>query len=127
MRVRSADIRRQPNILFFSIKTLDHLSALLAAYFCRNVSCREGGAIVKRVKAACIFQTLVFSQKPEYGYSKEQALKINHDEIEHYKVTLDRSRVKYQIDDQSEQEDGSIVLRIRKQYNDRADVSEYFK
>ena len=82
---------------------------------------------MKRVKAACIFQTLVFSQKPEYGYSKEQALKINHDEIEHYKTTLERSRVKYQIDDQMEQEDGSVVLRIRKQYNNKIDTSEYFK
>ena len=52
---------------------------------------------------------------------------VRRGEIEHYKVTLDRSRVKYQIDDQSEQEDGSIVLHIRKQYNDRTDVSEYFK
>lgn len=82
---------------------------------------------MKRVKAACILQTLVFSQKPELGYSKERALKINHDEIEHYKATLERSKTRYQIDDMVEQEDGSIVIHVRKQYNDKADVSEYFK
>lgn len=82
---------------------------------------------MKRVKAACILQTLVFAQKPEMGYSKDRALKINHEELEHYKATLERSKTRYQIDDTVEQEDGSLVVRVRKQYNDKADVSEYFK
>ena len=81
---------------------------------------------MKRVKAACILQTLVFSQKPEMGYSKERALKINQEEIEHYKNTLERTKTRYQIVDTVEQEDGSIVVHVRKQYNDKADVSEYF-
>lgn len=82
---------------------------------------------MKRVKAACIFQTLVFSQKPEMSYSRERALEINRADIEHYKATLDRIRTRYQITDTAEQEDGSILLRVRKQYNDKADVSEYFE
>ena len=81
---------------------------------------------MKRVKAACIFQTLVFSQKPEMGYSKESALKINQEEIERYKKNLERTRTKYQSVDTVEQSDGSVILRVRKQYNDRTDVSEYF-
>ena len=81
---------------------------------------------MKRVKAACILQTLVFSQKPEMGYSKESALKINPEEIERYKKNLERTRTKYQIVDTVEQSDGSVILRVRKQYNDRTDVSEYF-
>ncbi len=81
---------------------------------------------MKRVKAACILQTLVFAQKEEMGYSKERALKINHEEIEHYKSMLERARTRYQIIDETEQEDGSIVVHVRKQYNDKADVSEYF-
>lgn len=81
---------------------------------------------VKRVKAACILQTLVFSQKPEMGYSKESALKIDQEEIERYKKNLERTRTKYQIVDTVEQSDGSVILRVRKQYNDRTDVSEYF-
>lgn len=82
---------------------------------------------MKRVKAACILQTLVFAQKPEMGYSKDRALKINQEEIEHYKATLERAKTRYQITDTVEQEDGSIVVHVRKQYNDKADVSEYFE
>ncbi|MBO5321397.1 MAG: hypothetical protein J6B22_02185 [Clostridia bacterium] len=82
---------------------------------------------MKRVKAACILQTLVFAQKPEMGYSKDRALKINQEEIEHYKATLERAKTRYQIIDTVEQEDGSIVVHVRKQYNDKADVSEYFE
>jgi hypothetical protein len=82
---------------------------------------------VKRVKAACILQTLVFAQKPEMGYSKDRALAINKEEIEHYKATLERAKTRYQIVDTVEQEDGSIVVHVRKQYNDKADVSEYFE
>lgn len=81
---------------------------------------------MKRVKAACILQTLVFSQKEENYYSKERALKINYDEIEHYKAMLDKARTRYQIVDEVEQEDGSIIVHVKKQYNDKADVGEYF-
>lgn len=82
---------------------------------------------MKRVKSACILQTLVFAQKPDLGYDKEQMLKINQEEVERYKSSLERTRTRYQIVDTLEQEDGSIVVRVRKQYNDKADVSEYFE
>ncbi len=81
---------------------------------------------MKRVKAACILQTLVFAQKPDSGLSKENMLKVNREEFEHYKATLEKTRTRYQIDDTVEEEDGSIVVKVRKQYNDKADVSEYF-
>ncbi len=81
---------------------------------------------MKRVKAACILQTLVFAQKPEMCYSKDRALQINKEEIEHYKAMLNRAKTRYQIIDTVEQEDGSIVVHVRKQYNDKSDVSEYF-
>ncbi len=82
---------------------------------------------MKRVKAACILQTLVFAQKPEMGYSKERSLQLNREEVEHYKAGLERTRTRYQIVDRLEQEDGSIVVHVKKQYNDKADVSEYFE
>ena len=81
---------------------------------------------MKRVKAACILQTLVFAQKPELNLRKEQALRINHEEIERYKSAMDRARTRYKIVDEIEQEDGSILLHVKKQYNYTADVSEYF-
>lgn len=61
------------------------------------------------------------------GYSRERALQINKEEIEHYKTTLERVKTRYQITDTVEQEDCSIVVHVRKQYNDNADVSEYFE
>lgn len=82
---------------------------------------------MKRVKAACIFQTLVFSQKEDCGLSREQILNLNRQEVSRYKQTMDRTRTRYQIDSETEAEDGSITLHVRKQYNDKADVSEYFR
>ena len=81
---------------------------------------------MKRVKSVCILQTLVFAQKPELGLSKKRALKINHEEFDHYKASLERAKTKYQIDSAADQEDGSLIVRVRKQNNDKADVSEYF-
>ena len=81
---------------------------------------------MKRVKAACIQQTLVFLQKEDCGLSKASILETNRKELEHYKQTMDRTRTRYQIVSEEEQEDGSIIVRVRKQYNDKADVSEYF-
>lgn len=82
---------------------------------------------MKRVKAACILQTLVFSQKPEMGYSKKRSLQLNKEEIEHYKATLERAKTRFQIVDTVEQNDGSVVVHVRKQYNDKAEVDEYFE
>lgn len=82
---------------------------------------------MKRVKAACILQTLVFAQKEDCGFSREQILSMNRQEVARYQQTLERTRTRYQIVSQEEQEDGSILLRVRKQYNDKADVAEYFQ
>ena len=81
---------------------------------------------MKRVKAACILQTLVFSQKDDAGFTREQALRMNREEVNRYKDSLKRTNTRYQILDEAEQEDGSVLIHVRKQYNDRADVSEYF-
>ena len=82
---------------------------------------------MKRVKAACIDQTLVFSQKPEAGCTREQALRLNRAEVEHYRQTLERTRTRYRITGEEEEADGSVILHVRKQYNDKADVDEYFR
>ncbi len=82
---------------------------------------------MKRVKAACILQTLVFTQKDGTGFGREQLLAMNRQEVSRYKNTLERTHTRYQIVSEEEQEDGSIVIRVRKQYNDKADVAEYFQ
>lgn len=81
---------------------------------------------MKRVRSACILQTLVFSQKPELGHSQNVNLKLNRDEFESYKKSMERTGTRYQIIDESEEADGSLVIHVRKQYNGNADVSEYF-
>ena len=81
---------------------------------------------MKRVKAACILQTLIFQQKEDSGLSREGILIQNRGEVNRYKHGMDRTHTRYQIVSEEELEDGSILVHIRKQYNDKADVSEYF-
>lgn len=81
---------------------------------------------MKRVKAACILQTLVFSQKEDCGLTQARQSELNRAEAESYKRDLDSKRTRYQIVDECEQTDGSVLIRIKKQYNDKTDVSEYF-
>lgn len=82
---------------------------------------------MKRVKAGCIMQTLVFTQKDSAFLRKDTILDANRREIQRYFAGMDRNHIRYQSVSQEEQEDGSIILRIRKQYNDKADVREYFQ
>ena len=81
---------------------------------------------VKRVKAACILQTLIFQQKEDLGLRRESILDMNRSEVARYKQSLERTHTRYRIDSEEELEDGSILVRVRKQYNEKADVSEYF-
>jgi hypothetical protein len=81
---------------------------------------------MKRVKAACIFQTLVFQQKEDFGFTKDRVAALNHEEAEKYKATLEKTHTRYRITEETEQPDGSVLIRVRKQYNDKTDVGEYF-
>lgn len=81
---------------------------------------------MKRVQAACIMQTLVFSQKAELGFSKEHAEKLNREEFENYKHIMERSHTRYQIVSEEIRADGALIIHVRKQYNDKASVDEYF-
>ena len=81
---------------------------------------------MKRVKAACILQTLVFQQKEDCGLSHDGILNQNRAELARYKQGMDRTHTRYQFISEEELENGSILVHVRKQYNDKADVSEYF-
>ena len=81
---------------------------------------------MKRVKAGCIFQTLIFMQKEGCCLTKESQIAFNREEVERYQQDLDRRNIRYQIDSIEEQADASIVVRIRKQLSDKIDVSQYF-
>lgn len=47
----------------------------------------------------------------------DAAVRGVHDELAHFNSMLDRNRTKYRIIDESEQPDGSIIVRLKKQYN----------
>ena len=81
---------------------------------------------MKRIQAACILQTLIFVQKEDHGLRPEEALQLNRAEFAQYKANLERTHTRHQITDVQELADGSILVRVRKQYNAKADVDEYF-
>ena len=70
---------------------------------------------MKRIMSACICQTLHFMQKDEVD--RDRAAKWNREEVEKYKKSLDRNRTQYKIIEETEESDGSIVIKVIKQYN----------
>lgn len=79
---------------------------------------------MRRIKAACLLQTIHFQLKEDLGHSA--AIKYVRDELERYKMQLERKNIKFQIIDETEQPDGSIIIHIKKQYNDH-NCDEYMK
>ena len=79
---------------------------------------------MKRVTAACICQTLRFSLKEEVDYAS--AIKLVREEVAHYKRNLDRTGTQYKILEETEQPDGSILVKVIKQYNS-CPVGDYLK
>ena len=47
----------------------------------------------------------------------DYAVKLVNEEIEKYKATLERNRVEYKIVSEETQADGSVIMKIIKQYN----------
>lgn len=70
---------------------------------------------MKRVKAACICQTLHFMLKEDVGH--DYAVKQVKEEVSQYKKTLERNHTQYRIEEETEQSDGSMILKVIKQYN----------
>jgi hypothetical protein len=70
---------------------------------------------MKRIKAACVNQTLHFMLKEDYGH--DYAKRLVQEEVNKYKAGLDKRHTKYKILSENEQEDGSIIIEIKKQYN----------
>ena len=73
---------------------------------------------MKRIKASCITQTFCFSNHD--GETTEYAKKMIVQEYDKYKAQLDKSGIKYKILSEKTNEDGSIVVEIKKQYNNIA-------
>ena len=70
---------------------------------------------MKRIKAACIKQTLHFLLKEDINH--DLAVKLVREEVDKYKIQLDRNRTQYKILAESVEPDGSVMVEILKQYN----------
>lgn len=79
---------------------------------------------MKRVEAACVCQTLRFSAKE--GMSRKYAAETIQNEIEYYKKKLEASHTAYKIVEQIEQPDGTVVVKVIKQYN-YSPIGDYLK
>lgn len=68
---------------------------------------------MKRIKAACLEQTVHFQVKE--GFSPESTRQQVTQEYEFYKAQLDRHRTQYRIIEEAPQPDGSLIVKIKKQ------------
>jgi len=71
---------------------------------------------MKRVKFACLNLTIHFQLKEDL-VGHEAAAKAVKDELAKYKYQLDQRRVKYKIIEETVQSDDSIILRIKRKYD----------
>lgn len=70
---------------------------------------------MKRIKSACICQTIHFMLKEDldHDYAVEQV----NAEVENYKKGLERTKTRHKILEECVQPDGSVIIKIIKQYN----------
>lgn len=70
---------------------------------------------MKRIKSACICQTIHFMLKDGIfnDFNKRQVLA----EVENYKNSLEKNKTRHKIVEETIQEDGSVIIKIIKQYN----------
>lgn len=78
---------------------------------------------MKRIEAACITQTILFANTE--GTSREYTERKSQEEITRYKKRLDRQRTKYKVISEEIQEDGSVLVEIVREYNNKS-VGTYF-
>lgn len=77
---------------------------------------------MKRIKSACICQTIHFMLKD--GISNEFNKNQVAHEVESYKAALDKNKTQYKIVEENVLSDGSVMIKIIKQYNS-SPVGEY--
>jgi len=70
---------------------------------------------MKRIESACLLQTVNFQLKDDTEH--DLAVRLVRTEYEQYKLQLQRSRIRHTIVQEETLPDGSIRIRIRKQYN----------
>ena len=70
---------------------------------------------MQRIKAACLQQTLHFLLKEDID--RDLAFSTVQQEVERYKRQLERGHIRHKILSEETLEDGSVLIKIIKQYN----------
>lgn len=70
---------------------------------------------MKRIKFACLEQTIHFELNENLEHS--EAVRQSEMELERYKADLNRKGIQYTVDEETHLENGTPMLRIRRQYN----------
>lgn len=70
---------------------------------------------MKRIKSACICQTIHFMLKDGISNDLNKAQVLA--EVENYKNSLKKNKTQHKIVEETVQEDGSVMIKIIKQYN----------
>lgn len=73
---------------------------------------------MKRIRFACLEQTIHFFPKEDVDHN--EALEIMYKELADFKARLERGRKKYQIVEEITQPDETIIVKLKRQYNDYA-------
>lgn len=69
---------------------------------------------MRRIKAACLVQTLHFPVKEDL--SKTAVAQMVQDEVAHYKHQMESKHIPYKIISETVQPDGSVLMEVKKQY-----------
>ena len=79
---------------------------------------------MKRIQSACLEQTIRFVMKDDSP--REEARQMVQAEYRHYLEQMDRNRTGYKVLEELPQADGSLIVRLKRQYNNY-DVGDYLK
>ena len=70
---------------------------------------------MKRIKSACLEQTILFTAND--APAPAQAALAARQEVEYYKASLTRRQTAYRIEEELPRPDGSILVKLKRQYN----------
>ena len=84
---------------------------------------------MKRVKEGCICQTLIFSQREtadEQTLTLAQTRELNVREAQRYRQSLLNKGTRHRIIEEKTLDDGSVMIKVIKEYNEKVDVEQLF-
>lgn len=70
---------------------------------------------MKRIRYACVEQTIHFQLKDDIAHA--EAVELVQREYAHYRAQLEKTGTAYRIISETTEPDGSIVIMIKKQLN----------